>query len=104
MIFFRKLYDIFHPVIWSYRQCYDLGSNTTFRFEKAPTDFINTFPRNKKIETAKFRKEIEYEQLALNKKVLNTAFISPGFAPLDIDYKKLFFALKTQCESDTELA
>ena len=40
------------------------------------------------------RKEIDYQQLALNKKMLDTAFISPGFAPSDIDYKKLFFALK----------
>ena len=42
------------------------------------------------------RKEIDYQQLALNKKMLDTAFISPGFAPSDIDYKKLFFALKKQ--------
>ena len=40
------------------------------------------------------RKEIDYQQLALNKKMLDTAFISPGFAPSDIDYKKLFFALE----------
>ena len=68
--------------------------NNTVKLGKKLTPDRKTFPRNKKMETAKSRKEIDYKKLALNKKVLDTVFISPTFAPLDVDYKKLFFALK----------